>query len=103
MRPPDFVAILLGEMPPDQIVDRELNRLFRCHSNELRQNTRVEPFETFVFDHLLRTVDGILVKHLANALASLVLHSCLHQIDGIHGESTEGTRNASKPKMMDRL
>ena len=70
---PVDLALLVGEVAADKVVDRQLDGLFRRDADELRQNTRVETPEALVTEHLLEAVDGVLVQALAGLRAALVL------------------------------
>lgn len=54
--------------------------------------TSVESKEAFVTQHLLRTVEAVLVHQLSykGACGALVLHARLHQVDGVHSRGTSG-------------
>src|SRR5699024_4092789 len=46
-RPPDPASILVGELPPNQIIYSELNSLLWCHTDQLRDDTGVQAGESF--------------------------------------------------------
>lgn len=60
--------------------------------------TSVKTEEAFIAHHLLEAVKAILVHELFHqgATAPLVLHACLHQINGVHCCGTNGYREIKK-------
>lgn len=60
--------------------------------------TSVKAEDTLVAHHLLEAVDAVLVHELSHqgATAPLVLHTCLHQIDGVHCCGTDSYRERKK-------
>jgi hypothetical protein len=57
----DAVGILVGEESTNKIVNSQLNSLLRSHTNQLRNDSRVEAGETLVPDNLFGTIDGVVV------------------------------------------
>lgn len=57
--------------------------------------TSVETEESLVPEHLFGTIEAVLIHELSHkgASGSLVLHSCLHQIDGVHRRGTRGWKH----------
>ena len=102
MAKPD-VALLVGEVAADDIVDGQLDGLLGGDTDELRQDTRVEAAETLVADHLPEAVDRIVIQPLAGIGAALVLHARLDEIDRVHHEGTEGAGDAAEAKVVRRL
>lgn len=67
----------------------------RAESNQERTvsvRTSVEAKEAFVAQHLLGTVKAVLVHELSyeGAGGALVLHTGLHQVNGVHSRRTRG-------------
>lgn len=54
--------------------------------------TSVESKEALVTQHLLGTIEAVLVHQFSykGTGGALVLHTCLHQVDGIHSCGTGG-------------
>ena len=84
-------------------LNRQLDGLFRCNSDNLRNKASVETEESLVLDHLPETVEAVPIHHLVHRRRqTLVLHSGLHKVDGIHRRrsnscSTEHKREVSWP------
>lgn len=97
------VAVLVGQRLSGEVVDRQLDGLFGGNTNQLRNDTRVQATETLIADDLLETVERVLVQALAGLGASLVLQSCLDQIDRVHHKGTKGTSNTTQGKVVGRL
>lgn len=59
--------------------------------------TSIEAEEALVTKHLLSTVKAVLVHQLSNKRSSgpLVLHTSLHQVDGIHSRRSGSYTNAN--------
>ena len=62
--------------------------------------TSVKAEGALVADHLLKAVEAALVHEFSHqrAAAPLVLHACLHQVDGIHGCGTHSYQKKTTPK-----
>lgn len=60
--------------------------------------TSVKAKDALIAHHLLEAVEAVLVHELSHqgAAAPLVLHACLHQIDGVHCCSTDSYRERKK-------
>lgn len=64
------------------------------------QPTSVEAEEALIAKHLLCTVKAVLVHQLPHegARGPLVLHTSLHQVDGVHGRGSRCCGNTKQPK-----
>lgn len=103
MRIPDLVGILVSESATNEIVDGQLDSLLRRHTDQLRDNTRVQTSETLIPDNLPRAVNRVVVEAFTGTSGSLVLHTGLDQVNGVHHEGTKGTRQTTQGKVMRRL
>ena len=97
------LALLIGEVAADEIVDGQLDGLLGGDTDELRQDTRVEAPEALVADDLPEAVDRVVVQPLAGIRAALVLHARLDEIDRVHHEGTEGAGETAEAKVVCRL
>jgi len=70
---PVDLALLVGKVAADKVVDRQLDGLFGRDTDELRQDARVQAAESLVTEHLLEAIDRVLVQPLAGLRAALVL------------------------------
>lgn len=96
MTNPDATGLLVSKRATDQVVDRELDGLFRRNTDQLGENTRVQALETFVGNNLSEAIDRVIVQTLAGVGTSLVLHAGLDKINGINHEGTKGTGNTTE-------
>lgn len=58
--------------------------------------TSVETKESLISENLLGTIKAVLIHELSykGPSGSLILHSCLHQIDGVHSRGTRCCKRA---------
>lgn len=103
VRVPDVAGVRVHELPPDEVVDGELDCLFGRHADELRQHARVEAAEALVADDFSRAVERVCVEPLADALRALILHARLDQVDGVDHEGAKGACNATEGEVVDRV
>src|SRR4051794_29094694 len=82
----DAVGVLVGEVSTNKVVDGQLNSLLRSHTNQLRNDTRVQACETLVADNLPGAIDGVVVQSLTRARRALILHTGLDQINRVNHE-----------------
>lgn len=96
-------AILTTEPAAHQVIDRQLDGLFRCHTNQLRQHTRIQTEKAFILDDLFRAIPTVLVQHFTHTTAPLILHPRLDQINGIDHKGTKRAGHATETKVMHRF
>ena len=92
-----------GEVSTNQIVDSKLNSLLWSNTNQLWQDTGVQTLGTLISDYLLGTVERVLVKHLANAGGTLILHTGLDKVNWVDHEGPEGAGQRTECEVVNGL
>jgi len=100
---PDLARLGVRELAADDIVDGELDGLLRRDADKLGEHARVEALKAFVLEHLSRAVYRVLVQSVSYPCVSLILHSRLDEIDGVHHERAESTCYTTECEVMCRL
>ena len=97
------LAVLLAEPAAKEVVDGQLDGLFRRDANELRQEPAVEPNGALVSGYLHGAVDGIFVQGLDTLHDALVLHPCLGQIDRVHEGRTNPAGDRAEHEVLGKI
>ena len=99
----DLASRLVRQLASNKVVHCELDGLFRRYTDKLGKHTGIQTLEPLILDDLLGAVERVLVEHMPNARAPLVLHPRLDKIDGVNHKGTKGTSQGSESKVVDRL